>query len=48
MKANVDNFVYVSRSFLVSGGCLTFYIVPKDSEMEQEYLTKVRHPLLRP
>lgn len=38
---------YLHYSFLVSGGALTFYVVPKDSEVEMEFINKPRHPLRR-
>lgn len=33
------------NSFMVSNGSLTFYVVPKDSEVELEFVNKPRHPL---
>ncbi|XP_037030296.1 DNA polymerase interacting tetratricopeptide repeat-containing, protein of 47 kDa [Bradysia coprophila] len=36
------------KGFLVSGGCLIFYVVPKDSTVETEYVNKKRNPLVKP
>lgn len=42
------NFDYNFNRFLVSGGCLIFYVVPKDSAAETEYVNKKRNPMVKP
>lgn len=44
-ERNID--FYFNR-FLVSGGCLIFYVVPKDSTVETEYVNKKRNPIVKP
>lgn len=45
---NNEIIYFYSDRFLVSGGCLIFYVVPKDSTAETEYVNKKRHPLMKP
>uniref|UniRef100_A0A1L8DTZ6 Putative hsp90 co-chaperone cns1 n=1 Tax=Nyssomyia neivai TaxID=330878 RepID=A0A1L8DTZ6_9DIPT len=46
--ANMENTlkeITELKTFLVSAGCLTFYIVPKNSDEEREYLNMKRMPM---
>ncbi|KAJ6639138.1 DNA polymerase interacting tetratricopeptide repeat-containing, protein of 47 kDa [Pseudolycoriella hygida] len=46
LSATIKSIVSEKR-FLVSGGCLIFYVVPKDSATETEYVHKERNPLVK-
>jgi len=38
--------IIAEKGFFVSGGALLFYVVPKDSRVEQEFIHEQRRPMV--